>query len=244
MDGSYEANNMVLVTVPTGRATDELLQLTNLLNSYMKSDRIHDRWAWKLSSNGVFTTRKLARLIDDHTILGNTSRQETLQNNLVPGKVEIFIWKVLRKRIATRVDLDKKGIDLDSVRCPMCDDGLESIDHSLFLCKYSFDVWERVFKWWGLNAVSNLSVNEAFRGKCNRTMSPLGSKIWQATEWTCAYLLWRNRNLKVFSNKSCCASTTLMEIQLKSFDWISNRVKNVKIEWLDWLSNPQKYVSC
>ncbi|XP_071727214.1 uncharacterized protein [Rutidosis leptorrhynchoides] len=100
------------------------------------------------------------------------------------------------------------------------------------------DVWDRIYKWWGLGPVSNLCVNEAFRGKSNRGMTWMGCKIGQALEWTSAYLIWKNLNLKVFSNKSWTGPTALMEIQLKSFEWISARVEGVKIEWTEWLTNP------
>ncbi|XP_071687335.1 uncharacterized protein [Rutidosis leptorrhynchoides] len=132
-----------------GRAHADLLTLMNLLFSYVKQDRTLDAWYWNLSSNGIFTTKKLSRLIDDITILDNRSRTETMKNNLVPLKLEVFIWRTMRRRLPTKTELDKRGIDLDSVRCPLCDDDVESIDHSLFLCRHSYEVWDRVFKWWG-----------------------------------------------------------------------------------------------
>ncbi|XP_071695635.1 uncharacterized protein [Rutidosis leptorrhynchoides] len=97
-------------------------------------------------------------------------------------------------------------------------------------------MWETVYKWWGLGPVANLSMIEVFRGKSPQTLSSVGSILWQAVEWTCAYLIWRNRNLKVFTNKCWNGHIALMEIQLKSYEWISARFKKVKIDWLEWLS--------
>ncbi|XP_071741380.1 uncharacterized protein [Rutidosis leptorrhynchoides] len=173
--------------------------------------------------------------------MDNRFKHETLKNNLVPGKVEIFVWRTLKRRITTRTELDDRGIDLDSVRCPLCDDGLETIDHALFLCKHSLNVWDRVYKWWGLGSVSNISINEACRGKSNISMSSIGCNLWQALEWVCVYLIWRNRNLKVFSNKSWNGPTAPMEIQLKSFEWVSTRAKKLKINWNQWLTDPIIY---
>ncbi|XP_071727951.1 uncharacterized protein [Rutidosis leptorrhynchoides] len=175
----------------------------------------------------------------DHAV--QTSRHATIRNNLVPLKIVIFIWRVLKRRIPVCTEIDKRGIDLDSVRCPLCDDDVESIDHALFFCRHSMDIWERVYKWWNLGSVTNLSVNEAFRGNANRTLTNLGSRIWQALEWTCGYLMWKNWNNKVFGNKCWSGPTALMEIQLKSFEWISAHVKDRKIDWLDWMSNPLNY---
>ncbi|XP_071738764.1 uncharacterized protein [Rutidosis leptorrhynchoides] len=226
---------------PVGRTRGELDYLTDLLNSFVMLGGSQDTWCWKFSTKGDFTTKKLASLIDEKTILDTRTRPETLKNSLVPGKIEIFIWRALRKRLATRVDLDIRGVDLHSVRCPLCDDGLETTDHALFLCIHSFEVWERVYKWWGLGPVSNISINEACRGKSNTPFSRFGVLLWQALEWVCSYLIWRNRNLKVFSNKCWTGPTALMEIQLKSFECITPRLKKSKIEWTRWLSNPLVY---
>ncbi|XP_071704072.1 uncharacterized protein [Rutidosis leptorrhynchoides] len=198
-----------------------------------------DSWNWSLSSNGNFTTKKLSTLIDEKILSGySRTNSETLKNYLVPNKLEIFIWRVLKRRLPVRIELDKRGIDLDSVRCPICDDDVESLDHLLFFCRVSMDVWDKVYKWWGLDAVTNLSISEAFRGKCNRNLSHLESLVWQAIEWTCASFIWRNRNQKVFTNSCWSVPVLMMEIQLKSFEWISNRIKDRKLDWLIWISDP------
>ncbi|XP_071708160.1 uncharacterized protein [Rutidosis leptorrhynchoides] len=95
----------------TGRAHDEFQSLINLINSYVKQDMNFDVWYWKLATNDIFTTKKLSRLIDDETFMDNRrSRPETLKNNLVTGKVEVFIWKVINRRIPTRIELDNRDI--------------------------------------------------------------------------------------------------------------------------------------
>ncbi|XP_071738688.1 uncharacterized protein [Rutidosis leptorrhynchoides] len=161
-----------------------------------------------------------------------------MRNNLVPLKAEVFVWRVTRRRLPIRVELDKRGIDLNSVRCPLCDDNIESLDHVFIFCKHALDVWERVYKWWGVGSVTNLSIEEAFRGNISGQLSSLGIKLWQSVEWTCAYLIWWNRNQKVFSNKSWEGPNALLEIQLKSYKWISKRLKRKRIDWIDWLTNP------
>ncbi|XP_071728655.1 uncharacterized protein [Rutidosis leptorrhynchoides] len=198
-----------------------------------------DSWSWKLDTFRVFTTKRLSSLIDEATI-GATIRtqHETLKNNLVPKKVKIFKWRVLKRRVPVRTELDKRGIDLDSVRCPLCNDDVETIDHALFFCRHSMDLWEKVYKWWRFNSVANISLSEAFRGKCNRVTSPLESLVWQALEWSCAYFIWWNRNQKTFANSCWSSSTALMEIQSKTFVGISNRLKNRKLDWLKWLTDP------
>ncbi|XP_071715102.1 uncharacterized protein [Rutidosis leptorrhynchoides] len=183
-----------------------------------QKDQSLDSWVWRLVSNGVFSTKKLSSLIDEKLHSDSRTQDATLKNNLVPSKVEIFIWRVLKRRIPVRTELDKRGIDLDTVRCPLCDDDVETTEHSMIFCRHSMEIWDKVYKWWKLGSFANFSLNEAFHGKNNRPLSFLGSKIWQAMEWTCGDLIWKNRNRKVFSNLCWNGPSGLMEIQLVSFD--------------------------
>ncbi|XP_071699108.1 uncharacterized protein [Rutidosis leptorrhynchoides] len=224
----------------SGRTRNDLESLVELLNVYVKQDKTTNSWIWNLAGNGIFTTKKMAKFVDEKFLnIGSNGRNdEFLKNGLVPNKVALFIRRALKRRIPVRTELDKRGMDLDSVRCPLCDDDVETVEHALIFCRHAMDIWVGVFKWWGLGAVSNLSISEIFRGKCNRSLSPQWSSIWQSIEWTCGYLIWKNRNQKVFSNSSWSGPSGLMEIQLKSFEWVSNRIKNRILDWLGWISDP------
>ncbi|XP_071689069.1 uncharacterized protein [Rutidosis leptorrhynchoides] len=153
-----------------------------------------------------------------------------LRNYLVPLKVELFIWRTRHKRLPTRVELDKCRIDLGTVRCPVCDNGLESVDHSIILCSFAFDVWNRVFDWWNLGSFSNMSINEAFLGNGHTFTTDVGKQLWQATEWVTSYSIWKNRNALIFTKAKPTSTMVFKEIQLKSYEWFSNRVKGFKIE--------------
>ncbi|XP_071694324.1 uncharacterized protein [Rutidosis leptorrhynchoides] len=52
-----------------------------------KKDLNIDVWSWRLSNNGVFSTKKLTSIIDEKLLQQNASREATLKNSLVPSKV-------------------------------------------------------------------------------------------------------------------------------------------------------------
>ncbi|XP_071727211.1 uncharacterized protein [Rutidosis leptorrhynchoides] len=201
-----------------------------------------DEWRWTLAPNGKLTTKKLHSIIEEKINEGNSLHIETHRNPLVSKKIEIFIWRARLRRLAVRVELDKRGVNLHSVLCPICNDVVESVEHSLILCKFAMEVWERVCKWWGFANVVSLSISEAFLGKSSQHLSPLQILIWQAVEWSTGYLIWKNRNQKVFKDKSWSGPMALNEIQVISFEWISRRIKGKSIDWLTWLSNPKSCV--
>ncbi|XP_071715934.1 uncharacterized protein [Rutidosis leptorrhynchoides] len=79
--------------IPSGRTGDELCELAAEIGELNKPSRQHDRWVWTLGSNGVFTTKCLANLIDEESLIPNKWETETMKNNLVPLKLQIFVWR-------------------------------------------------------------------------------------------------------------------------------------------------------
>ncbi|XP_071699505.1 uncharacterized protein [Rutidosis leptorrhynchoides] len=202
-----------------------------------------DSWHWNLDGDNPFSVKKLSGMCDEKLLSIGSNLSSTLRNNLVPKNVEVFVWRLMKKRLPVRIELDKRGVDLHSVRCPICDDDIETTDHTLLFCSFAQDIWSRINSWWGLGSFSNLSFNEILRGNSGVSMSPFGKKIWQAIEWISAYYIWKNRNNRVFRGNTWSVAVTLNEIQVKSFEWISVRNRGKKFDWYTWLSNPLIYLS-
>ncbi|XP_071718029.1 uncharacterized protein [Rutidosis leptorrhynchoides] len=174
---------------PTGRAQGELEALNLLVQSVKMAPNKLDSWAWQLNGGGNFKTKILSDLLMSRVLGARTGYVESLHNNFTPKKVEVFIWRLRKGRIPVLTELNKRGVDLNSVRCAICDGDVETINHSIFTCNLAHEIWSKVNEWWGLGCPSNKSVNEMFLGKPNVPMSPLGMKLWQAVEWTCGYLI-------------------------------------------------------
>ncbi|XP_071688642.1 uncharacterized protein [Rutidosis leptorrhynchoides] len=149
--------------MPNGRTLNDVGQLQTSLDSMRFHSGDNDRWVWQLDNNEIFKSYTMASLLDEKLLHNSYQGQETVRNKLLPKKIEIFAWRALKKRIPTRVELDKKCIDLDSVRCPVCDDDLETAEHALVFCRFAMEVWARVFQWWNLGNVSTLSIAEIFK---------------------------------------------------------------------------------
>ncbi|GKD52396.1 reverse transcriptase domain, reverse transcriptase zinc-binding domain protein, partial [Tanacetum coccineum] len=123
-----------------GRVCKELEDLLGALKHVVVSNNCRDQWRWSLDEEGEFTVKVLSRLIEEKILLSNNGDQETLWNKLVPKKVNIFVWRALRERLLVRVELDRRGIDLDSVLCPSCNNILEACADSLITCDLAMSV--------------------------------------------------------------------------------------------------------
>ncbi|XP_071719608.1 uncharacterized protein [Rutidosis leptorrhynchoides] len=143
-------------------------------------------------------------------------------------------------KLPVLVELDKRGVDLNSVLCPICGNEIETIEHVLIRCSVALDVWTRVSRWWNSNIRASIDVNSRFSG-FSSSGSNTKSVLWQAIEWITGYILWKNRNNVIFKRKKGNAPMILNEIQVKAFDWISNRSKKHRLVWSQWLLNPNTF---
>ncbi|GKD29268.1 RNA-directed DNA polymerase, eukaryota, reverse transcriptase zinc-binding domain protein [Tanacetum coccineum] len=164
---------------PRGRAYGDVVELTNLLQNVTLSLNCMDSWLWNLSEDGNFNVKDLAFMVYDICLhVGNTT-QKTLWNKLAPKKVNVFIWRVLHGRIPVHVELDERGIELDYILCPCCDDSLESCDHCLVPCNVAKNVWDRIFEWWKISPINVFLANDLFRFSGNVDVERYSRDLWQ-----------------------------------------------------------------
>ncbi|XP_071728076.1 uncharacterized protein [Rutidosis leptorrhynchoides] len=244
MEGGVESATWNWRREISGRVSRGFESLINMISNVSLDRNNKDKVKWSMASNGAFKVSTLTAAIDDIILDEFTAQQGTIRNKLIPKKLEIFVWRAAKKRLHVRVKLDKRGIDLHIVRCPLCDDGLETVEHALIFCKHAIEVWDRIFKLWNMGSFNNFTINELLmKNNHSSSMSSLGNSIWLAIKWIGAYFIWKNRNNKVFRDKNWNPPVTFNEIQTISFDWISNRARGRKVDWQSWISNPVVYLS-
>ncbi|XP_071738779.1 uncharacterized protein [Rutidosis leptorrhynchoides] len=143
---------------PSGRATNDLMELNNIISSVTLSDR-QDSWKYNLDPTGIFTTKSLTLLINSLKLGSNALILSIPRNKLLPQKVYIFIWRAIQKKIPVRFEIDKRGIDLDSTFCPLCELDIETTEHILISCPKTALIWKLVLDWWAqdVSLISNLN---------------------------------------------------------------------------------------
>ncbi|GJS85950.1 reverse transcriptase domain, reverse transcriptase zinc-binding domain protein [Tanacetum coccineum] len=200
-----------------------------------------DKWRWLLGEDGEFTVKDLAILVEEKNLHVENGGHETLWNRLVPNKVNIFVWRALKGRLSVRVELDRRGIDLDSVLCPCCNDIVETCAHCLVTCDLAMSVWVKVFNWWRVGSANAFSIDELFSSNGSVNVPTFLVRVWQAVIWTFGYFIWKERNARVFGQKVSSTNKIVQDIQLKSFEWITRRSnKYNELDWQQWLWEPLK----
>nr|GEV92488.1 RNA-directed DNA polymerase, eukaryota, reverse transcriptase zinc-binding domain protein [Tanacetum cinerariifolium] len=93
-----------------------------VLQNVVVFNTCRDRWRWAFDVKGGFKVKTLMGLIEQNIIRMGGDGQDTLWNKLVPKKVNVFVWRARKGRLPVREELNKRGIDLDSLLCALCKD--------------------------------------------------------------------------------------------------------------------------
>ncbi|KAL4585499.1 hypothetical protein LXL04_010120 [Taraxacum kok-saghyz] len=185
------------------------------LQSLMQGVAFHeapDRYEWELEGSGAYSVAS-ARLHIDSVVLGDSGVM-TRWNKLVPRKLNILMWRVLRDRIPTRLNLRDKGIDLHSVLCPGCDVIGESTRHLFVTCIAFSPIWHRMAMWWGVPTPSVLSVDALVRWADGVTLNREAKMVFDAVIIVAFWNIWSVRNKLVFDSNPKSSTDSILSPSL------------------------------
>ena len=112
---------------------------------------------------------------------------------VIPIKVNIFAWRVQLNKLPTRLNLSCRGVEISSILCPICNVSVESVDHLLFACSLTRNVWSKVLRQWELEYRDIASYYDWLLW-FNNIRLPKGLKeILEGVCYVFWWLLWRLR---------------------------------------------------
>nr|GEY35984.1 RNA-directed DNA polymerase, eukaryota, reverse transcriptase zinc-binding domain protein [Tanacetum cinerariifolium] len=88
---------------------------------------------------------------EDNWISGNVLK-DLYRVGVVFGEFSVaFVRKI--DALPTRLNISRRGIDIDSILCPICDCGVESSSHLFFSCSLARQVARKISLWWDVTYV-------------------------------------------------------------------------------------------
>ncbi|GKD52922.1 putative RNA-directed DNA polymerase, partial [Tanacetum coccineum] len=220
------------------RTTPELEELANLVSllSQLHLTISEDTWECSIDDSRCFTVKGMRSYIT--SMSPPASYVATRWNRIVPLKVNINTWRVMNGRMATRSNLDRRGVDLDSVRCPLCDDGIETEDHIFVHCKVAKELWSDVLKWWRIPNVSFPFLQDLVHLADHTPLGEKFTKFFDVVVQTTIWSIWRYRNNVIFSAKKPSKDLIFNDIKMYSFNWIVSRGRKVSLNRIMWFDHP------
>ncbi|GKA84831.1 RNA-directed DNA polymerase, eukaryota, reverse transcriptase zinc-binding domain protein [Tanacetum coccineum] len=111
-----------------------------------------------LSTDGSYSVSFIRKHIDNCMIAN--SLPSTRWCKIIPRKVNIFMWRLLLDRLPHRLNLSSRGLDIDSILCPVCSEHVESNSHAFFSCSAASNIWRLVHGWCELKIPTLSSCDE------------------------------------------------------------------------------------
>ncbi|KAJ9543812.1 hypothetical protein OSB04_023519 [Centaurea solstitialis] len=195
---------------PRGRELSEFSEFCRILDRFKPKLGGVDKFVWKLDSVVGFSVKTLRAVL-----------REARAGGREVGRV-----------------LDKRGIDMDSILCPRCNRDVETVSHALFSCEKVKALWQLVGNWWKLDVSNAGSLQDILLAAVRNGANSKGTARWEATIRCMTYLVWSNRNNLIFNSGKGDLVDKLVEFQRRIFEWLSNRNREMCVDWFSWLSDP------
>ncbi|GJT03129.1 RNA-directed DNA polymerase, eukaryota [Tanacetum coccineum] len=209
-------------------------ELSALLQNVTVST-ISDRWNWALESSGDFSVASVRKAIDDKLLPEVDSKTRWIK--YVPIKVNVHAWKVKTDSLPTRFNISRRGIDIESITCAICDNGVETSSHLFFSCCMVRQIGCMIARWWDVPYVEVDSHEEWISWLVNLRISSKHKLMIEGVFYVMWWHLWSFRNKLMFDVKTPSKALFFEDVVSMSFHWCRYRCK-ASFSWNDWLKNP------
>nr|GEY24067.1 RNA-directed DNA polymerase, eukaryota [Tanacetum cinerariifolium] len=146
----------------------------------------------------------------------------------------MFFLRLLLNKLPSRVNLDRKGIDVVSILCLICQEDVETANHIFFTSEMAKELWALMARWWELDIPFCANISEWFDWLDSLHLLNKARLFLDGVGGT----LLLSINHLVFSNPSPKKAELWDFIVSQSFFWISSRHPKFKFSWVGWLKNP------
>nr|GEV76473.1 putative RNA-directed DNA polymerase, eukaryota, reverse transcriptase zinc-binding domain protein [Tanacetum cinerariifolium] len=153
---------------------------------------------WSLGGNEGFSVASIHGLVD--SVMLDNGHDATPWNQYLPIKVNVFVWRLMLNRLPSRVNLDRRNIEVDSLLCPSCLEDVETTNHTFFNCGLAKDLWALLAKWWELDVpvCGNFSDWKSWLDSVG--ISSKARLYLDGVGGTLLWSIWNLRNCLVFSS--------------------------------------------
>jgi hypothetical protein len=145
-----------------------------------------------------------------------------------PQQMLLLRWLALQCRCWTSARRLKHGLQNDG-SCALCCQGLETCDHFLVGCSYNRIIWFRTFRCFGFQHLTPIAGDEfgSWWLRLRKRVHKRWRKAFDSLVILVAWLIWLERNDRVFNSSSCTAAAMAAHVcehvelwcRAMLFDW-------------------------
>nr|GEY03684.1 RNA-directed DNA polymerase, eukaryota [Tanacetum cinerariifolium] len=154
----------------------------------------------------------------------------------VPIKVNMHAWKVKIDSLPTRFNISRRGIDIESIVCSICSNGVESSSHLFFSCSIVRLLARKITHLWDVPYEEVNSYKDWITWLVNLRLPSKHKMMLEGVFYVMWWHLWSYRNKLLFDSKAPSKAVLFDDVVSRSFYWCHYRCK-ASFNWNDWLKN-------
>lgn len=131
-------------------------------------------------------------------------------NNGAP-KWLFILYIALKRRLSTKDILAKWGL-ATNMKCPLCPEKDETIDHLFFECAFSAEVWTKILTWQGIQRPGLRWHDEVQWALAHMEGRNSVAQVYWMTLAGTSYCLWMERICRIFQHKHKQQETFIRQI--------------------------------
>nr|GEX37460.1 RNA-directed DNA polymerase, eukaryota [Tanacetum cinerariifolium] len=191
---------------------------------------IRDRWVWSLEGSGEFSVASVRKLIDDNMF-------PEVANKTMPIKVNVHASKVKLDFLPTRINISRRGMNIESILCPMCGEAAKSSRHIFFICHIAREILRKISQWWDVRYLDLSSYKEWLDWTLSLRLLVKHKQSFKGVCYAMWWHIWSLRNKSVFDSEIPSKAVIFEDVVSQSFYWCRYRCK-CSFSWIEWLKNP------
>ncbi|KAK2415965.1 hypothetical protein QL285_038402 [Trifolium repens] len=199
-----------------------------------------DRWQWRPDPASGYSVRDAYQVLTSQDSITTGEAADLLWHRQVPLKVSIFAWRLLRDRLPTKTNLVSRGILAPDLHyCVAGCGGIETAQHLFLSCSTFGSLWALVWAWIGFAEVESYSLPDHFVQFTYSVGGLRARRSFMQLVWlACVWVVWNERNLRVFKNSATPVHQLLHKVQLFSYRWMRPTDVTLATNSYLWWSSP------
>ncbi|OUZ99415.1 Reverse transcriptase zinc-binding domain [Macleaya cordata] len=195
----------------------EIADFTTMLNTHVLTED-EDPRIWTKEKKGSFTLSSCYDNIHKGGMMEFPHKEVWVSD--IPMKICFFVWQVFHDSVPTMDNLSRKGM-ININKCEMCCKDLETVDHLLYHCSFTIDIWDGFLLEFGVRWAFRKNVKNFFAEGDTNYFLEAGNFLWKALPFTICWVLWNERNQLIFEGKAKVKEKIVLDIKALMMYWAS-----------------------
>nr|GEY11028.1 RNA-directed DNA polymerase, eukaryota, reverse transcriptase zinc-binding domain protein [Tanacetum cinerariifolium] len=125
---------------------------------------MNDKSNWSLEGSCEFSVSSVRKVIDATLLPKGTTKTRWIEAVLI--KINVHAWKVKHDCLPNRTNISRRGMEIESMLCPICDNAVESSRHLFFSCHFISEPMHKITRWWDMDYMEINSFENGWNGFC------------------------------------------------------------------------------